>query len=106
MSSCLDPFRIRASTDGAEEPRGTYVSELTFRDLRHGAGSRLLEAGWLLHDVSAHLDMCPTITCHGPISRWPKARRCYGAYKPSPTGHVMAFPEVGGLHHRYERRAA
>jgi hypothetical protein len=21
-------------------------------------------------------------------------------------GHVVAFPEVGGLHHRYERRAA
>jgi hypothetical protein len=21
-------------------------------------------------------------------------------------GHLVAFPEVGGLHHRYERRAA
>jgi hypothetical protein len=24
----------------------------------------------------------------------------------SAAGHVVAFPEVGGLHHRYERRAA
>jgi putative transposase len=26
--------------------------------------------------------------------------------QPSPAGTVVAFPKVGGLHHRYERRAA
>ena len=29
---------------------------------------------------------------------------CCGS--PEPDGDVIAFPEVGGLHHRYERRAA
>ena len=31
------------------------VTGLHFHDLRHEAGSRLLEAGWRLHDVSAQL---------------------------------------------------
>jgi hypothetical protein len=26
--------------------------------------------------------------------------------QPPETGEVVEFPEVGGLHHRYERRAA
>jgi hypothetical protein len=32
-----------------------------------------------------------------PESRW---------VQPPESGHVVAVPQVGGLHHRYERRAA
>jgi hypothetical protein len=40
-------------------------------------------------DLSLHKD-CP----------WPRPVQLPSA------GNVIAFPEVGGLHHRYERRAA
>ncbi len=42
-----------------------------------------------------------------PRSPWqnPYVERLIGSVTPS-DGKVLAFPRVGGLHHRYERRAA
>jgi Integrase core domain len=42
-----------------------------------------------------------------PRSPWqnPYAERLIGSIRRS-AGNITAFPEVGGLHHRYERRAA
>jgi hypothetical protein len=39
-------------------------------------------------------------------SRWRKTARCLAASKPASTGPIVATPEVGGLHHRYDRVAA
>src|SRR5260221_3847754 len=45
------------------------------------------------HDTRTHLSLGKDC---------PRPRR---VHLPS-TGNIIAFPEVGGLHHRYERRAA
>jgi len=42
---------------------------------------------------------------HGHISRWPRTRRSR-AVQPPEFGRIVAIPQEGGLHHRYERRAA
>ena len=42
----------------------------------------------------------------GRISRSARIVRSLGPYMPPSAGTVVAFPQVGGLHHRYERRAA
>jgi len=43
------------------------------------------------HDTRTHLSPCTECPRPRPIQ---------------PAGNIIAFPEVGGLHHRYERRAA
>jgi transposase InsO family protein len=45
------------------------------------------------HRTRTHLGLEKDTPDHRPLSR-----RC--------TGSIVAIPEVGGLHHRYERRAA
>jgi hypothetical protein len=41
--------------------------------------------------------------CHLALENDPPERR---AVQPPEQGHVIEIPEIGGLHHRYERRAA
>jgi hypothetical protein len=45
------------------------------------------------HDARTHLSL-------GKDCPWPRPIQSPSA------GNIIAFPEVGGLHHRYERRAA
>jgi hypothetical protein len=43
------------------------------------------------------------ITVRGFTSRWIEIPRNHAPY--NPIGRIVAFPEVGGLHHRYDRVA-
>ena len=45
------------------------------------------------HDTRTHLSLGKDCPRHRPI-------------RSLSTGNIVAFPEVGGLHHRYERRVA
>jgi hypothetical protein len=46
------------------------------------------------------------ISRHERTSRWRKTRQFLDACRRQLKARVIAFPEVGGLHHRCERRAA
>ena len=48
----------------------------------------------------------PPITVHARISSLPKDAPTPRRVQASTDGDVIAFREVGGLHHRYERRIA
>jgi putative transposase len=45
------------------------------------------------HDARTHLSLDKDCPHPRPV-------------QPASAGNIIAFPEVGGLHHRYERRAA
>ena len=65
-----------------------HVIIFSERHLRHVLSSYLKYH----HDTRTHLSLGKDCPRPRPIQ--------------SPAGNIMAFPEVGGLHHRYERRAA
>lgn len=59
------PKWIRNNSLAPESREAFRMIDLTFHDLRHEAGSRLLEAGWPLHNVShmlGHANIAQTST--------------------------------------------
>ena len=70
----------------------------------YAAGSRPFTA---IHDVSLSLAEGEFVCLLGPsgCGKSTLLRMITGLQRPT-EGRVFAFPEVGGLHHRYERRAA
>ena len=83
-----------------------FCSDVVVRGLLHRADAHRPCA------VRARATHPPTGTCSGVVSpAWASQRSSKDALTTrrvqTPTeGPVVAFPEVGGLHHRYERRAA
>jgi hypothetical protein len=57
----------------------------------------------LRRTLTAYLDYYHQSRTHLSLNKDAPEHR---SVQPSELGHVIAIPEVGGLHHRYERRAA
>jgi hypothetical protein len=86
----LPPLGARAFRESGVLPPGAHhVIIFNERHLR-----RVLSSYFQYHhDIRTHLSLGKDCPRPRPIQ------------SPS-AGNIIAFPEVGGLHHRYERRAA
>jgi hypothetical protein len=84
------------------------------RGIRHVAVTAHLTAAWTAQHVivfnEAGLKRLMTLCSYFERSRTPlsldKDTPITRPVMPPGDGTIVAFPEVGGLHHRYERRAA
>ena len=63
----------------------------------------ILDAPHLRRILAIYLDYYHASRCHLSLDKdAPNGR----SVQPSGDGKIVAFPQVGGLHHRYERQAA
>ena len=129
MSKCLDPFRFLlislAGWMNQQWPISTrpikprvVVTAATLVSVMNGwraGGMRRVHAfgvSCLIRGVSRDTRRLanPEVSDGDATLGWPwdSADRVFGPYaiQPADMGRIIAMPDVGGLHHRYERRAA
>src|SRR6266851_1512777 len=105
-SSCLSPPK---NTSLAQQglpvasSRTTSLSRQCYCLPRGRRSASSLRASSRVSLARRQAPACPHLRTHLSLNKdcpWPRPVQL-----PS-VGNVIAFPEVGGLHHRYERRAA
>ena len=105
-------FRERVKALGIEEvviaPRSPWQTpyvERVIGTLRRECLDHVVVLGesHLRRIVKRYIRYCHAGRCHLALDKDAPERR---AVQPPEQGHVIEIPEVGGLHHRYERRAA
>ena len=84
-----DCTKILLAAAGLKRTRPFYIIVFNERHLRHVLSSYFQ----YYHRTRTHLSLDKDCPQPRPI-------------QPPSAGKIIAFPEVGGLHHRYERRAA
>ena len=63
----------------------------------------MFDEGSLLRHLKSFLAYYHETRTHLSLEKYPPSSR---SVQPPESGSIVAVPQVGGLHHRYERRAA
>ena len=96
------PYRSQAvqSTAQANAYAERFIGSVRRECLNHVI---VLSAGGLRRVLKSYVEYYMTSRTHLALDKDTPVPRPVGG---PPAGHVVAIPQVGGLHHRYERRAA